>query len=136
MKRRELMKMAGIGALSLTGLDRLAKAMAAFDELSKEVAICPDGEGMYLCPRTPTFKCGDNEDAFECEASHFVCGNFVCNPQSGDFNCVADFWGCAGVFRCEGVDPPGNSQFNCRNFAGCIPNVSFWCEDFACNNYT
>lgn len=135
MKRRKFIKMASVGALSLTGLERLAKAMVDFDRLSPSaVVICPDGEGDYLCSSS-SYKCGDNEDAFECEASLFACNRFTCNPQGGDFNCK-DSFGCPKLFACEGIDPPGNAQFNCKIFGSCTPNTNFWCDDFACGNYT
>ncbi len=131
MKRRNFIKMASMSALSLTGLERLAKAMVDFDLAA--VVICPDEGGNYLC--SSSYHCGDNEDAFECKASLFACDRFTCNPQSGDFNC-RDTFGCPTRFACEGIDPPGDAQFNCKNFGGCTPNTNFWCHDFACTNYT
>lgn len=131
MKRRELFKVAGIGAFSLTGLERLAKAMT----WSEYVIAC--AEGVDDRCRSETFVCGDNEQVFICE--RFSCRYFRCEEgtdEEGDFVCRMDYVGCnsPGVFRCVDRDEGDNPQFVCQgNFDGCAGDEGvFACEDFRC----
>jgi len=137
MTRRELFRIIGTGAVSLTGLNRLVKAMVT----PERIVICPillAGSEFrcddYSC--SPAFHCGDDEIAFECTVE-FTCGNHVCNPTDGDFTCGNSYTGCLNDkdFSCTGVDPGAdNYQFNCSNaFNGCAGETSdFRCDDFIC----
>ncbi len=135
MKRREMLRMAGLGALSLTGLERLARAMVS----PNRVIACPLSS-VYQCDNyscSPTFYCGDDETAFNCTVQ-FTCGNHRCSePMDGDFTCGNSYTGCLGDndFSCTGVDDGAdNYQFNCSNaFNGCDgERADFRCDDFIC----
>jgi len=140
MKRREILKKLGIGALSLVGIERLANAMVSPSQSSTEVCVeevevacvvsastdegytllaqCPFG---HICPASYTCSHGSYNS---CQS--FVCFNvFTCNPPlgAGDFNCTSQFQGCGGLpfssFHCQGTDP-NDAQFNCSvRFTGC-----------------
>ena len=135
MKRRKFLTISGLNLLSLTGLNRLIESMSIINPAA--IGVCPATlDTSFMCYGSTSYKCGDNEDAFVCEADLFACKRFVCNPQRGDFNCIHAF-GCTDIFRCEGIDPPNDAQFNCKEaFSGCKPNTNFVCDDFACDNYT
>jgi hypothetical protein len=126
MNRREILKKLGIGALSLTGIDRLTKVMAnqathvpiepcvviaSTDEGYTPVMncnghVCPSG---FSCTGTGVtcsviHTCGAN---YNCGITgggdpHFTCQShtctavFTCDPQQGDFRCQSAFVGCGG----------------------------------------
>lgn len=136
MKRRKMLKITGLSALSLTGLDRLARAMVT----PNRVVMCPIIlSSEYQCDNfscSPAHHCGDDELAFNCTVK-YTCANHVCNPQNGDFTCGNSYTGCLGDndFSCTGVDTGVDDyQFNCSNaFNGCAGTTSdFRCDDFIC----
>jgi len=145
MKRRKILKLLGITSLSLTGLERLAKAVVRSEKEGAPLAvpkvpICavaatPSPAATYLC-ETTTFVCGDNETSYVCDTNGpFGCGYFRCQPTEGDFNCSTSYTGCQspGDFWCQGSDPQGE-QFNCSlDFDGCAgEDAVFRCDDFNC----
>jgi len=136
MKRRNFIKVAGVSAISLMGLERLAQAMAASEPLAIARPVeCPEFEGSFSCTGSVPYEC-----------ENFQCGNgiqqtFRCNPtdRGESFRCIVSFHGCntPGDFYCEGVDPDV-SQFRCSGeFAGCYGQGGFFrCDDFTCEtNY-
>lgn len=131
--RRQFLWQFGTGLAGLTGLLKLAKAMAA-DQRPNVAAIpapVPPCVGGVICaaPMAPFFHCG----------AAFVCiGGFTCGPSwLGDFECQNDF-DCqqppgGGQFKCSGSEP-GN-QFECSVSFDCNGANPFWCDpgDFWCN---
>lgn len=136
MKRRELFKVMVVGAFSLTGLERLVKAMASSEHLLPLTIIaCPEGFDDRC--QQQQFTCGDDEPQYVCEL--FSCRYFRCEETNdeGDFACRADYIGCnsRGTFRCVGRDDGDNPQFACEgNFDGCAGDEGvFECQDFRCS---
>lgn len=158
MKRREILKMLGVGTLSLVGIERLAKAMAQNVPSPTETQLClmegtdvacaasVSNEGytplapmcpiLVTCPASATCNDGSQHSckSFECLTV------FTCEPPtgSGDFNCISQFQGCGGMkgfsFRCKGTDLK-DAQFNCSVvFTGCQGDGAFRCDDFDCVN--
>lgn len=158
MKRREILKALGIGALSLTGIERLAKAMATPIpesskpcELTASAVVCvvsastDDGYSgnlssctLDICP--VQYVCNGGATNHYCTG--YVCtANNTCNvqPPTGDFRCDNYYVGCNGTtaqFQCLGVDPGTNdAQFVCvANFTGCSGGGVFDCDDFKCRS--
>ncbi len=149
MKRREILKKLGIGALSLAGIVRLTKAMATSAPPEEVIcALTTDGEGVYLksCPPGGLYTCpGANYHCGQPYHPYFICNlfvcpaNFSCNPAQGDFTCELNFLGCnyVGSFACSGTDTgAGDHQFNCSAaFTGCRDGGKFTCEDFYCKSH-
>ncbi len=156
MKRREILKMLGAGALSLAGIERLVKAMAVPSQLSAEEEVCVlsvDGEGVktvvscppgYTCPSYAcpgiSYECLPPHNTYEC--LNFWCPiNFTCGVTKGDFTCRNNFSGCSGPIRqsfsCSGIDAgAGDHQFNCSaSFNGCAGEGRFTCDDFYCKSH-
>lgn len=145
MKRRKILKILGFTGLSLTGFERLVRAVVYSEREGAPLAvpICavvtnPSPAATYLCHDT-TFTCGDSEDerSYVCDTNGpFGCGYFNCQPTRGDFNCSTSYTGCQspGDFGCRGSDPE-DEQFNCSlDFDGCAgEDAVFGCDDFRCD---
>ena len=161
MKRREFMKVTGIGIAGLMGLERLIRVMAG-QPTPAEVEVCvvstdivvTCGQG-FSCPNQ--FSCQNNGNNVTCggvnqRGYNFSCTNYQCNSNfkcndfqclqgsSGDFDCRNSFE-CAknepgAQFSCDGTDLIG-AQFNCHNQFTCYDGGGrqrVWCEDFWCNS--
>lgn len=154
MKRREILKALGIGALSLTGIERLAKAMATPGPTSVEcsevevvcVVSASTGGEFYLssctndvCPNL--FRCNGGVTNFYCDSSFNCVIQHTCDPQAarGDFRCnnlfTCGLGRTTGTFTCAGGIDPGlnDAQFVCfGSFSGCHGQRPFFCSDFKC----
>lgn len=153
MKRREILKKLGIGALSLAGIERLAKAMGKPEPSS--IDVCEDGVAVAcvvsaspggefnlssctndVCPNV--FRCNGGATNFYCDSSFNCVVQHTCDPtpNAGDFRCNNFFTcgvGATGVFRCLGSDPGNDAQFLCIGaFHGCYEASTFDCDDFRC----
>lgn len=135
-RRQFLWQLAGVA--SLTGLGRLAKAMAQVikPSASWRDEWCPDPDSPVTC---------DHPDAYDCDApghdctknEGFYCTNdFDCGSELNDFRCEDKFH-CTSGFDCQGygIGP----EFTCQGQSGdndgyfiCNPYGQFTCSDFYC----
>lgn len=157
MKRREILKMlSSIGAFSLVGIERLAKAMAdpkpssidvCVEEIEVACVVSASTGGEYylssctndICPNV--FRCNGGATNFYCDSSFNCAVQHTCDPRAaaGDFQCKNLFTcglaGTTGTFTCSGGTDPGlnDAQFVCHGtFSGCHGARPFDCSDFMC----
>lgn len=141
MKRREFMKLTGVGVAGLVGLERLIRTMAGQPASASEICAAPTnvavicavstanaesttgygcGQGFY-CSRN--FSCGNNGNNVTCgnvqqQGYNFSCTNYQCNSN---FNCHD--------FQCQ----QGSSRdFDCRDKFDCATTQATYAQ-FSCD---
>ncbi len=117
--RRKFLQQFGVSLAGLTGLSKLAKAMAEGGAATSSTEPCStvqwECQPKYQCDQFRGISC---QNRFNCIVTH------ICGPTwFGDFKCEHLEFTC-GNFECKGSEP--GTQFHC------LARFSY-CNDFNCD---